>query len=107
MVDVDFPMDIFYENELEGKTFIIDVTREDIENGIPRVGKCCPVSLAICRALKIKSEWGYVYTDERGIISFYSYMPIMEFNDEIFLQYFVDAFDNGDFVRPFSLILKW
>lgn len=81
----------------------IDVTQEDINNGIPFSTTSCPIALAMHRTLEKPVWWGVTgggFVDANGLQSmdFYPDKWVSTFN-------FVLAFDAGDTVLPFSFTL--
>jgi len=88
---------------------IVEVTKDDIENGIRGHSTCCPIALAVCRVLKIPSHLemvevdGYTITCNKmefafGIASLYRFVDrwTHNFDEEKLVLPF--KFD-GDFVR--------
>jgi len=86
----------------------IDITQEDINNGIPRNHECCPVALAIKRCFKtdlvLVNGRRAMFTKFKpmsltgGAIEAYQYeMPLPEN-----VQFFISMFDKGVGVGPIS-----
>lgn len=112
---IDMPLLNFFNEEVNGKEFKIDVTKEDIENGIRCSTSCCPIALAINRVLGLKSEWRYITVSEEGepatgdeivIIQFDMY-GIQECSNEQEITDFILKFDTEEYVQPFSFTLEW
>ena len=110
---IDMPLMDFFINELDGKKFQIDVTKEDIENGIRCSTSCCPVALAINRALGLKSEWRYITVSETAdtetdIIDIeFNMYGIEDCTYEQKILDFIFDFDRENYVQPFSFTLEW
>lgn len=94
-----------YPNELILK---IDVTRDDIDNGLRKQAEACPIALAASRA--VKALYGEAFDDVtvESDISFnidgwhYTQQnPISEIDE------FVKAFDNEDYVGPIELEVRF
>lgn len=88
----------------------IEVTREDIENGIRKQASCCPIALAICRALHLKSEDEIVEVEGSNMVEFnrgmsdkigYILGPAMRHE----VHRFIRDFDNEEYVHPFNFVL--
>lgn len=75
---------------------IIEVTKDDIENGIRHNSYCCPIALAVCRALNVPSESEYVDVQfDEMFIKFYD----VEVPN---LDHWITSFDEEELVFPFS-----
>lgn len=79
---------------------LISVTKEDIENGIPRQPNCCPIALAVCRAIGLNSADCLLEVD--GDINFY---PWDVWIKNAWLMPFVVAFDREELVFPFNFTI--
>lgn len=83
-------------------TFIIDVTQEDIDAGLPKDPCQCPIALALYRALdKTVNKYLFEVTnmsirhiDEWGNVT-QAWLPMSAFN-------FINRFDEGKEVKPFT-----
>lgn len=88
---------------MEPGTYHVVVTREDIENGIRRIGNCCPVALAVYRALGIPSELNIIEVDETVKYSYSDYeIEIFSYAEELDITNFVYDFDEEKLVFPFE-----
>lgn len=77
----------------------IKVTKTDIKRGKPGVPCACPISLAISRATGMKR----VYVSDPSIpLHNYCYFG----NKPEQIEDFIEKFDEGDKVRPFSFELE-
>jgi hypothetical protein len=79
---------------------LINVTQRDIDKGDPYVGDLCPVARAMCRAFK--KGLGFVNTDGDTIEIGYNTYKAPKSVDT-----FVDKFDNGETVKPFSFTFRY
>lgn len=90
-----------------GKLIIVTVTKEDIENGLPNQGTCCPIALAVCRALgevsedlAIEVDGDINIPDERVEVQ-----VVNDFSD-MYVTKFIRLFDQEEYVYPFSFGIK-
>ena len=91
------------------KTLVLEVTQEDIDKGIAEDCEKCPIALALIRALKAKNvKFGPVSVDGEHIEVYESPLGNYEsyrVNEKI--GKFVEDFDTGKPVLPFSVELEW
>lgn len=94
-----------YPNEIILK---IDVTRDDIDNGLRKETHACPIALAGARAVKALYGEAFEIIEVDDSISFrldgYHYTqqnPISEIGE------FTKAFDNEDYVGPIELEVRF
>jgi hypothetical protein len=83
--------------EAEGETMRIDVTQDDITYGKRRAGDRCPIAIAIMRALNepiVEVSFFKVFIPDGSRYS----MPAAA-------RVFINDFDGGLFVQPFSFEL--
>lgn len=87
----------------EGKSMIINVTQEDIENGIRHSCFSCPIALAVKRetGCNCSVESANFHLKARIFMmgSYEAYFPGKEAED------FINNFDGGKPVKPFSFEL--
>ena len=76
---------------------LIEVTQEDIDNGVPLQGDRCPVAHAIRRAMK--TSWASVGDGEICFSNRTISTPLE-------VDEFIDSFDNGFHVEPFTFNIK-
>lgn len=87
----------------EGQRFIIKVTAQDIEEGIPAKPDCCPVALAVKKVIDV-----FDLTVEAGTIELEDYdcveyeAVIVTHGQRNKLEKFVIDFDNHEQVLPFE-----
>ena len=90
------------------KTKLIKVTKTNIKNGL--TGDChnCPVALAVRREFRLKEHQVDV---SGGLINFcvkksvgYEYQ---DFEHPKEVAEFIDKFDSGEKVKPFSFVMKY
>ena len=77
----------------------IQVTKQDIKNGVPGQACKCPISLAISRASGMKKVFV-----EGPSIPLHNYRYFGSKPDQI--EQFIERFDEGDKVRPFNFELE-
>lgn len=77
-------------------TLIIEVTAEDIKNGVPEKACSCPIALAIDRA--IPGARAEVFGMEAFICGVPVCLPVI-------CKLFVELFDSGGPVYPFTFSL--
>jgi hypothetical protein len=81
----------------------IEVTRNDINNGVPHEENCCAIALAIkrqvkCQSVTVEDANGWITIDDD------SYGAI----DADAVNRFISDFDDGQEVSPFTLeLVKW
>lgn len=84
----------------------INVTRDEIENGLRGKADCCPIALAVIHALE-KEDITYDGIEVDGgikiIIDRDEYRWDYRVKDYQKVNDFIKAFDNEDFVSPFEL----
>lgn len=88
---------------------VINITRENIKNGLPTYGESCAISKAICRKYKKGASYLNVHTsDECVVINGRTYVPANARERNKMVR-FIDNFDNDSrrrFCRPMALRLK-
>lgn len=82
----------------------IQVTREDIDNGIRGMSTCCPVALAICRTFEIDSAEQEIEVDGECVSFPYEYLEVYfpDFKVATLVSKFVSLFDREELVLPFE-----
>lgn len=96
------------------KTLTVEVTEDDIKNGIPQKACKCPIALAICRQLGYQPDDNYVDVAKQAIhvlekdaepITFgsgFRAKPLTQYHLPVNAQDFVERFDDYEDVYPFS-----
>lgn len=86
---------------------LLEVTRDDIDNGIRSSASTCPIALALIREVrKITNDEPYE-VEVDGSFSFY--LDNQKYNARksyIELDEFVKRFDAEDYVAPFTLAVE-
>lgn len=89
----------------------IEVTRDDLDNGLRSNGENCPIALAVKRAVKI--EYSNKFLDELEVdggiminLDGDKY-ELDNSKQRHFIETFVSRYDAEDFVSPFELALSF
>jgi len=82
---------------------LIEVTKQDIKNGVPCNPWCCPIANAVCRHFKIKN-------DNSSPVSVASNVRVKGDVDTYYklsraANRFIDRFDKGHKVAPFKFYI--
>lgn len=80
------------------KKIPIEVTQYDIENGLHRQSTSCPIALAVCRALELKSQDLLVEVDDVISLPHYNVSVF----DDCNIHRFINAYDKEEYVTPFN-----
>lgn len=88
--------------EYENKVVTVEVTREDIDNGIRFDSNCCPIALAVCRALGESSDIQRIEV-AGGVEDSHNVFDILTNQN---LMPWIRSFDQQELALPFSFTIK-
>lgn len=79
----------------------VEITKEDIDNGTPCSNYSCPIALALKRYYPDKViSVGKLWISIEGV-----YYKLRYYKDSPIVRKFIQDFDHGMFVEPFSFDL--
>lgn len=87
----------------------VQVTRDDLDNGIRKFGSVCPIALGVKHAVEKQLMTPLLSVDVEGwdiIFSIDGY-EYQNFTHHSFINDFVNAFDAEEYVQPFELEIKF
>jgi len=89
--------------------FKVKVTKKDIKNGQPQNIQCCPIALALKRTFKTDMVEVKKNDENNEVIlqvddNEYDKDCVSNHND---IFYFVDSYDDGGQVEPFTFEIKY
>lgn len=92
----------------DGGKLRVEVTQEDIDNGVIASPQNCPIALAVKRELTAQGYHylGIIVGNMQVQVLYDAYCPVARYNLPVEAYNFILAFDNKGTVEPFTMELK-